>query len=138
MSEESTTTDLVGRWHDSYKAFSCGDLDAAFSIWAADGEWDTGGVGVYKGLAATRSFFEEWLGNYDEFRLDVEEILDLGTGVTLALLVQQGRLAGSEGELQLRYAAVAEWADGKIVRITNYADRDEARATAERLAEERG
>jgi ketosteroid isomerase-like protein len=137
MPDESTTPDLVDRWHDSYKAFNCGDLDAAFSIWAADGEWDTGGVGVYKGVAATRGFFEDWLGNYDEFRLDVEGIFDLGGGVTLALLVQQGRLAGSDGEVQLRYAAVAEWTDGQIVRLTNFGDRDEARAAAERLAEER-
>jgi ketosteroid isomerase-like protein len=137
MPEESTTPDLVARWHDSFKAFNCGDFDAMFSIWAADGEWDTGGVGVYKGLAATRGFFEDWLENYDEFGLDAEEILDLGSGVTLALLVQQRRLAGTDGEVQLSYAAVAEWADGQIVRVTNYGDRDEARAAAERLAEER-
>jgi hypothetical protein len=29
------------------------------------------------------------------------------------------------------------WEDGKIVRMTNYRDIDEARAAAERLAEER-
>jgi hypothetical protein len=30
------------------------------------------------------------------------------------------------------------WEDGLIVRVTNYTDIDEARAAAERLAEERG
>jgi len=96
------------------------------------------GLGVYTGLAATRGFFEDWLGNYDEFQVDVEEILDLGSGVTLAVIVQQGRPAGSDGEVQLRYAAVAVWADGLIVRVTNYGDQDEARTAEERLAEERG
>jgi len=86
------------------------------------------GLGVYKGLAATRGFFEDWLGNYDEFQVDVEEILDLGSGVTLAVIVQQGRPAGSDGEVQLRYAAVAVWADGLIERVTNCGDQDEARA----------
>jgi ketosteroid isomerase-like protein len=35
-------------------------------------------------------------------------------------------------------ASVTLWEDAKIARITNYGDIDEARATAERLAEERG
>ncbi|HXW58406.1 MAG TPA: hypothetical protein VEJ23_02895 [Solirubrobacteraceae bacterium] len=34
--------------------------------------------------------------------------------------------------------AVWTWRDGLIVRTTNYADLDEARAAAERLAKERG
>ena len=57
--------------------------------------------------------------------------------VTLGVLDQRGRLVGSSGEIELRYAAVTEWEDGKIARITNYTDIDEARATAERLARER-
>ena len=40
--------------------------------------------------------------------------------------------------VQLRYAAVNVWEDGRIERITNYSDIDEGRAVAERLAEERG
>ena len=36
------------------------------------------------------------------------------------------------------FAAVGIWVDGKNVRTTNYTDIDEARAAAERLAEERG
>ncbi len=36
------------------------------------------------------------------------------------------------------YAAVSVWADGLAMRVTNHTDIDEARAAAERLAEERG
>lgn len=39
---------------------------------------------------------------------------------------------------QLRYGTVSVWEDGKIARITHYTDIDEARAAAERLAQERG
>jgi hypothetical protein len=38
----------------------------------------------------------------------------------------------------MRFAAVTTWVDGLIERNTNYTDIDEARAGAERLAEERG
>jgi len=40
----------------------------------------------------------------------------------------------------VRYAAVGEWVDGLVARISLYpgSDIDEARAAAERLAEERG
>ena len=70
--------------------------------------------------------------------MEAEEILDLGDGVGLRMLIQKGRPVGNSGEVQLRYAAVGVWDDGKIVRMTNYNDIDEGRAAAERLAEERG
>jgi hypothetical protein len=50
----------------------------------------------------------------------------------------EGRPVGSSGEVQLRYGTVSVWEDGKIARITNYTGIDEARAAAERLAQERG
>jgi hypothetical protein len=40
--------------------------------------------------------------------------------------------------VERRVAAVAVWADGLIERLTTYTDIDEARAAAERLAEEPG
>ena len=40
--------------------------------------------------------------------------------------------------MQPRYAIVAVWVEGLIVRIMNYTDIDEARGAAERLAESRG
>jgi hypothetical protein len=38
----------------------------------------------------------------------------------------------------MRFAGVGEWADGLMQRGTNYLDIDQARAAADRLAEERG
>jgi hypothetical protein len=37
----------------------------------------------------------------------------------------------------MRYVSVNCWHEGIFLRITNYTDADEARAAAERLAEER-
>jgi hypothetical protein len=40
--------------------------------------------------------------------------------------------------VQTRHLQVFEWVQGEIVRVTGYPNIDEARAAAERLAEERG
>ena len=40
--------------------------------------------------------------------------------------------------VQARHQQVFEWVQGVIIRITGYPDIDQARAAAERLAEERG
>jgi hypothetical protein len=50
----------------------------------------------------------------------------------------RGRLAGSSGFVEFRYAGVSAWRDGLIEWVTTYTDVDAARAAAERLAEERG
>ena len=69
--------------------------------------------------------------------MEAEEILDLGNGVTFTVVVLKGSPTGG-GQVRLRYAAVTEWVEGKVVRDTNYTDIDKARVAAEQLAEERG
>ena len=49
-----------------------------------------------------------------------EETLDLGGGIILSAMIQDARLAGSRARVQGRYAAVYEWVDDKIVRVTAY------------------
>jgi hypothetical protein len=39
--------------------------------------------------------------------------------------------------VKLRYASAEKWRDGVVERITNYPDIEQARAAAERLAQER-
>ena len=138
--EESTTPDLVELARRSIEATSERDLDAIMAFYAPDAVWDVSpmGIGTFEGQAAVRSFLEDWFASYEEWELLVEKLQDLGNGVTFAVFIQKGRPVGSSGEVALRYAAVAAWEDGTIVRITNYGDIDTARAAAEHLAAERG
>ncbi len=96
------------------------------------------GMATFEGIAAVREFLEDWWGGYDEFRAEPEEMVDFGNGVLFGIFVQKGRPVGSSGEVGVRYAAMSIWVEGLIVRMTHYTDIDEARAAAERLAEERG
>jgi ketosteroid isomerase-like protein len=95
-------------------------------------------LGTFEGRAAVCGFFEDWLSAYEEFEVVVEEIADLGNGVTYAVLSQKGRPVGSSGEVRVRFASVSLWVNGLAARVTNYSDIEQARAAAERLAEERG
>jgi ketosteroid isomerase-like protein len=136
--EEPRVRDLVELTRQSIQATSRRDVDAALRFLAPDAIWDFGGLGRFEGLAAIRGFTEDWFGAFDEFAMEADEILDLGSGVTYSVFTVTGRPVDSSGHVQTRYASVAVWAEDSIVRITNYLDIDEARAAAEQLAESRG
>jgi hypothetical protein len=58
--------------------------------------------------------------------------------VGFAEAVINARLAGSTGSVRGRFGTVSIWVDELCQRMTNYPDIDQARAVAERLAQERG
>ena len=136
-SEESATPGLVELARNSIEAET---IEAAASFYALDAVWDASpwGMGVFEGRAAIRAFFEDWARSYAGLEWTIEEIRDLGNGVTFAVILQSGRVVGSSGSAQLRYASVAEWIDGLIVSNTTYTDIDWARAAAEHLAQAKG
>jgi uncharacterized protein (TIGR02246 family) len=137
MSEESTTPDLVELVGTAFEAANRRDLDAVASSFAEDATFDGRALGDhFEGRAAIRSFLEDWFGTYEELEFGLEEVRDLGNGVVFAVVVQNGRPAGSAGHLRQREGWVVLWVRGLIARLTTY-EVDEARAAAERLAEER-
>lgn len=139
MSEASGDPDLVELVRRAYVASNRSDFEAIMSFYSHDAIWDMTpmGLGVYEGQVAIRSFFEEWIGSFEEFEIEPEQTVDLGGGITLAVVLQGGRPVGSAGHVELRYAQVAVWVQGLVVRNINYTDVDEARVAAERLVEER-
>jgi ketosteroid isomerase-like protein len=140
VSEESTTPDLVELTRRGLEAFASGDFDAALNLLAPDGVWDMSplGMGTFGGHVAIRRLWEDWFGAYEEYESELEACEELGNGVVFAVVRQDARPAGSTGRVQQWPAFVAKWVEGVAVRTTAYYDIDEARAAAERLAEERG
>jgi uncharacterized protein (TIGR02246 family) len=137
MSEESTTPDLVALMGRAFEAANRRDLDAVASSFAEDATFDGRGAPEhYEGRAAISSMLEDWFGSYEELEFGLEEVRDLGNGVVFAVVVQNGRPAGSDGHLRQREGWVFVWVRGLIARLTT-SDIDEARAAAERLTEER-
>jgi ketosteroid isomerase-like protein len=141
VSEDPTTPEFLEEaTRRSIEAFSRRDWDAALDYFAPDGIWDMSpqGVGVFQGHDAIRGLFEDWWAAFEYFEQMLEEFRNFGGGVMLAVIFQRARLTGSDGFIDLRYAAVVTWAEGLIERLTSYPDIGEARAAAELLAEERG
>ena len=95
------------------------------------------GIGVFEGREAALGCWVDVRGSYEDFEQVIEEICDLGNGVGFGVVFARGRLPGSAGWIELRYANVWIWTEGLTERITYYTDINEARAAAERLAEER-
>ncbi len=138
--EESTTPDPLEILREGFEALNRRDFDALVSRYAPDSVWDLNawGVGTFEGRAAIRGFFEDWLGSYEDYRAETDEILDLGQGVFFVAYRERARLAGSQAaQLERRQAYVLLLRDGLVARMTMYADPHEARAAAERLADER-
>jgi ketosteroid isomerase-like protein len=140
MPEEPATPDLVELAQSSFAAINRRDFDAFMSFWGPDpvSYTSAGGLGTFEGRAAVRGFFEDWVPSYEEFEVLAEEMVELGNGVTYAILSQRGRPVGSSSEVRFRFASVGLSVNGLAVQVTNYSDLDVARAAAERLAEERG
>jgi ketosteroid isomerase-like protein len=138
MSEESTTSDPADATRSVVEAFNRRDFDAVESSYAEDAVLVGDEIGKFDGAAAIRGLYEDMATPYGDLQGEIQEVIDLGSGVTFAIATVVGHPTGSTGQVRFRYAATAVVADGVIVRQTNSMDIDEARAAAERLAEERG
>ena len=138
MSGESTTPGLVELGHRLLEAANRRDFDAMMGFWAPDAVWRYAGGYTFEGRAAIRGFIEDMASSFDDLHAEVEETIDLGNGVVFSVIILTGRPVGSTGEVRLRYADVGIWTESVIEQVTGYWDLHEARAAAERLAEERG
>ena len=139
MTEESTTPDLVEAIRASVEAVNRRDWDAVESFYAPDAV-DVGveAIGTFEGAATIRGYYEDLASSYDDAHVETEEIIDLGNGVTFAVVLVTGHPVGSSAEVRIRYGSVASWTEAVVERLTAFMDIDKGRAAAERLAKERG
>jgi len=137
MPEESTTPDLVELTRRYVEAAGRRDFDAIEAFYAPDVVLRGAQIGTFEGRAAARGVLEDVCAPYEEFRAETEEVLDLGFGVPFAVIVATGRVGGGSAEVRFRFASMAIWREGLVEWQTNYTDIEEARAAAERLAQER-
>ena len=138
MPEESTTPDLVERWRQAAEAVDRRDFDAAMSFFAPDAVWEEWPLGFsFEGAAAIRGFLEDWRDEYEEYEQEMVEGRYLGSKVVFVVLRQDARPVGGPGRVQELWAFTTLWTAGMTVRVMTSRDIDEARAAAERLAQER-
>jgi ketosteroid isomerase-like protein len=140
MPDESTTPDLVELTHQLWLKIKRQDWDAVLGFFSPDAVYDMSpvGLGTFEGHAAMRRSWEEWWGTFPDGTWDVKHVLSTSQGVVFVEIKTQSRVPGSASTVGMGGAFVYEWTDDKIARVIAYRDIPEARAAAERVAEERG
>jgi uncharacterized protein (TIGR02246 family) len=138
MPEESATPDLAGLVLGF--AAAPNDLEPMLRLFAPDAVWEGVPLGLhFRGVQEIRGFLTDWIGTYEEYEIQPQEVRDLGGGVVIAIVDQVVRPAGTTGTpLREAWAFVFVWTGGVVARVFAYQDIDEARAVAEGLVRERG
>src|SRR6478672_2745753 len=114
-----------------YRAVARRDAGSAFSVYADDIVWEVSARRelvmdrVYHGHEGVRRFWRDALSAFGEVDLDVEELIDAGDRV-VALIREREIGRTSRVPVEASHAAVWTLADGKVIRMQVFDDRQQA------------
>jgi ketosteroid isomerase-like protein len=116
---------------DSWTALAAGGLDAMAEFWDEEISWRAiedapDDSGEMHGVAAARRYVEDWLDTFEDIVNVPQELLDVGDERVIAVQHVTGRARLSGVETELRYAVVYTLREGKIVRVKEYRNREQA------------
>jgi len=80
---------------------------------------------TYEGIEGTREFLEDWVSAWEDWRLELKDLIDAGDQV-VAIVHQSGRSKATGLPVDMTFAQVWTLEDGKQTRMRMYADPDEA------------
>ena len=114
-----------------WEAWLGGDIDALAALWDPDVVWDITHFRdwpetEYHGEEGIRKFLTDWLEIWDEYEVGVDEVLAVPDGRVVSLFWHRGKGRESGIAMELRSAQITAIRNGKMIRIDNYDDRDEA------------
>jgi ketosteroid isomerase-like protein len=124
MSEEN-----VAVVRASFEAFRRGDNESAMEAFDPEIEYDLRVFPdgkIYRGHEGVREAFRIWLGTWEDYRIEIEEIIDTAGDEVIVLIREFGRGKGSGIEVERPAAGVWTFRNAKAVRIRFYPDRDAA------------
>ena len=127
MSEENVQ--VIER---AYQAWHRAGLDAFMEYWAEDTRWRSiqgapDDRGPMHGRAVVRAFIEDWLDTFDDFRVELVELIDAGDQQVVATLSYSGRTKHGEVKVPgIPFAAAFVVTDGRIVDGGEYETLEEA------------
>ena len=105
-------------------AFNHGGVEEALAYldphieWFAPPDWLEDRL--YLGHSGMRKLATFWTESFDEYRLDVERIIELDDNRFVVLLYQRGRIKGSADRIELPIGYDWEIRDGKLARAYIY------------------
>ena len=75
---------------------------------------------TYRGIEGLRAFIAAWLEPFDDFEFEVEELRDAGDKL-VAVIWQRGRSKVGGVPVEMHFAQVLTYSDGKQARVEMYA-----------------
>jgi ketosteroid isomerase-like protein len=85
---------------------------------------------TYEGTDGAREFLATWTEPFDEWKLEVEELIDAGEEEVIGVLRQRGTSKSTGLEVDMQFAMLWTIRDGRYIRMRMYADPDEAKRAA--------
>jgi uncharacterized protein len=81
---------------------------------------------TYRGHEGVAEVYSEWIGSFEDFRVEVEEMIDGGADTVIVMTRLRGHFRGSAEEVNLIEAHVWRLLDGKAIEIREYRTKAEA------------
>jgi ketosteroid isomerase-like protein len=108
------------------------DLATLDAIWSEEGEFHSTFAAsegrVFRGRQRFRDYFDAVDEAFDDMRVEVEEITEVGEDRLVVVLRVSGRGKGSGVNVEQHNGQVWTFVDSKIARIDSYMNRTEALA----------
>jgi uncharacterized protein len=101
-------------------------------------EWDVSALWpdgtVYRGRSGVVRFFRRWLGAWESYDFEVEELLDKGEHVVV-IMRERGTAKGTGAKVDHRFAQIWTLRHGRVIRWRACPGREEALAVLRRAQE---
>jgi ketosteroid isomerase-like protein len=128
MSQENVELEI--RWYEPWatsKAEVLTDLPRVMETCHPEVEWSQREEGwTHRGREGVREGLELWLESFDEYRFEVQRIIDCGGDEVLVVGLEVGRGALSGAEVRSVSYELLTIRDGKIARFREFHDESEA------------
>ncbi len=117
---------------DMYEAFNRGEWPVAsfstdFELDATDAAPDGS---VVRGVEAVASEMQAYWNSFDDFRVDIEEVIHADDERVVCVVRDRGRIRGSDAEVSNRFFNAFTFRDGRIARLSFHTDMSRALAAA--------
>jgi ketosteroid isomerase-like protein len=83
-------------------------------------------IGVVRGYDAAQEAFLPYWETFDDFRVEIEEVVHSDDDHVIMRVRDGGRMRGSDSEVRNRFFHVWTFADGKAIRLSIHTDKNRA------------
>jgi ketosteroid isomerase-like protein len=82
--------------------------------------------GEYQGIEAVAEYYRRYVGTWENFRVEIEEVRELPHDKVFVVTRDTGRGKGSGVEVEMQVFQIWTLSEGKVVRLQSFPSREEA------------